>query len=82
MHLSNVQSQLLLGSLYASKTCCNAGVIGVAVTGVMLNTAPSNVQSSGWFQAFATCAVQCIVGSIVFVLFARGSRLFGNDPDS
>ena len=58
------------------------GVIGVAVTGVMLNTSSGTIESNGWFQAFATCALQCMVGSAVFVLFAQGNRLFGGDTDS
>ncbi|DBB12112.1 hypothetical protein WJX82_001890 [Trebouxia sp. C0006] len=60
-----------------------AGVIGVAVTGLLLNTATDTVDaSSGWWQAFATCAILCTAGSTIFVMFARGDRLFGSDNDS
>ena len=61
----------------------SAGVIGVAATGLLLNTATENVDaSSGWWQAFATCAVLCTAGSSIFVMFARGDRLFGSENDS
>ena len=60
-----------------------AGVIGVAVTGLLLNTASESVDaSSGWWQAFVTCAVLCTAGSCIFVMFARGDRLFGSENDS
>ena len=60
-----------------------AGVIGVAVTGLLLdNPSREHEISSGWWQAFAACTVQCIAGSTIFVLFAKGNRLFGSDQDS
>ena len=60
-----------------------AGVIGVAVTGVLLDKPSSSGQNtSGWWQAFAACAVQCVAGSAIFVLFAKGNRLFGSEVDS
>ena len=66
----------------ANITAC-AGVIGVAVTGLLLNSsADSAIAASGWWQAFAACAILCIAGSTIFVVFARGHRLFGSDTDS
>lgn len=60
-----------------------AGVIGVAVTGLLLdNPSREHEISSGWWQAFAACTMQCIAGSTIFVLFAKGNRLFGSDQDS
>ena len=61
---------LKLGFIYV-------GVIGVAITGLLLNTS-----SDGWWQVFAICAIQCTVGSTIFVMFAQGNRLFGSDNDS
>ena len=59
-----------------------AGVIGVYVTGRVLESTSGQDISSGWWQAFAACAVQCMVGSAVFVIAAKGNRLFGSDTDS
>lgn len=59
-----------------------AGVIGVAVTGILLNASSDQSISSGWWQAFAACAVQCMAGSAIFVIAAKGHRLFGSDTDN
>ncbi|KAL3151824.1 hypothetical protein ABBQ38_012791 [Trebouxia sp. C0009 RCD-2024] len=59
-----------------------AGVIGVSVTGLLLESNAGQDISSGWWQAFAACAVQCVAGSAVFVIAAKGNRLFGNDTDN
>ena len=63
--------------------CCecrvalHAGVIGVAVTGVMLDTA--GVESiGGWWQAFSTASALCVAGSLYFLSAARGERIFGD----
>ena len=55
----------------------HAGVIGVAVTGVMLDSA--GVESiGGWWQAFSTASALCIAGSLYFLSAARGDRIFGD----
>jgi ACS family sodium-dependent inorganic phosphate cotransporter len=59
-----------------------AGVVGVAATGYMLQWAGGAENVDGWHRAFAAAAVQCGVGSVVFVWFARGERLFGGDTEA
>lgn len=66
----------------SSKGDFHAGVIGVAVTGLLLDASSDQNISSGWWQAFAACAVQCIVGSKIFAIAAKGHRLFGSDADN
>lgn len=58
-----------------------AGVVGVAVTGRILESAGGAVQAKGWYQALFLAAAQCMGGAIVFLLFGRGERLFGADTD-
>ena len=58
------------------------GVIGVAVTGLLLNASTDQDVSTGWWQALAACAVQCMAGSAVFIIAAKGNRLFGSDTDN
>jgi ACS family sodium-dependent inorganic phosphate cotransporter len=56
---------------------CHAGVVGVALTGLMLDAA--GVESiGGWWQAFATASALCVAGSLYFLSAARGERLFGD----
>lgn len=50
------------------------GVIGVAVTGVMLDKSQG---LAGWWAALMLCALQCLAGSFLFLTGARGERLFG-----
>lgn len=70
---------LLVNTRYISG---GAGVIGVSVTGRLLESNSGQDISSGWWQAFAACAVQCMAGSAVFVIAAKGNRLFGSDTDN
>ena len=58
-----------------------AGVVGVALTGFLLDSAGASA-IIGWWQAFAACAVQCLAGAVLFVVFAKGNRIFGSDTDS
>lgn len=69
-------------SLITRSASGGAGVIGVSVTGLLLESNAGQDISSGWWQAFAACAVQCVAGSAVFVIAAKGNRLFGNDTDN
>lgn len=56
-----------------------AGMIGVAVTGQLLELSGGAAMRSGWTQAFLLASIQCIAGSFVFIKYARGERLFGGD---
>lgn len=56
-----------------------SGVVGVAVTGYLLQWAGGADKAAGWYQACAAAAVQCLAGSLVFLAAARGERLFGGD---
>ena len=58
-----------------------AGVVGVALTGFLLDSAGASA-ISGWWQAFAACAVQCLAGAVLFIWFAKGDRIFGSDTGS
>jgi len=53
-----------------------AGVVGVAVTGLMLESAGVG-SLGGWWQAFATSSALCVAGSLLFLSSARGDRIFG-----
>ena len=55
----------------------HAGVIGVAVTGFILDHAGEGT-SRGWWQAFMLASVLCWSGSALFLTSARGERLFGD----
>ena len=59
-----------------------SGVIGVAATGYLLQRAGGAEQAAGWTHALALCAGQCVAGSFVFLLAARGDRLFGADTSA
>lgn len=54
-----------------------AGVVGVAVTGLLLDRAGVE-NMSGWWQSFMTASALCIAGSLYFLSAARGDRIFGD----
>lgn len=56
-----------------------AGVVGVAATGALLQAGGGAEQLAGWYQAVGLAAVLCVLGSGVFLAYARGERLFGGD---
>ena len=56
-----------------------SGVVGVAVTGYLLQWAGGASRPAGWYQACAASALQCMAASFVFIAAARGERLFGSD---
>ena len=56
-----------------------AGVIGVAVTGYILSFFDGGTSTTGWYAALSLAAGLCISGSILFLRYAKGSRLFGDD---
>jgi hypothetical protein len=54
-------------------------VVGVSATGYLLQWSGGAEAAVGWYRAFAAAAAQCLFGSLVFLAFARGERLFGSD---
>lgn len=57
----------------------HAGVIGVAVTGFILDQAGEGTR--GWWQAFIVASALCWGGSVLFLTSAHGERLFGDLSD-
>ena len=53
-----------------------SGVIGVAVTGRILDAYGGASNLLGWYNAHAVAAVGCVLASLVFNAFARGERVF------
>lgn len=53
-----------------------SGVIGVAVTGVILDAAGGAGAVHGWFLAHAVSTAVCVFAMFIFNMFARGERLF------
>ena len=59
-----------------------SGVVGVAVTGYLLQWAGGASRPAGWYQACAAAALQCMAASLIFISAARGERLFGSDASA
>lgn len=59
-----------------------SGVVGVAVTGYLLQWAGGASHPAGWYQACAAAALQCMAASFIFISAARGERLFGSDASA
>ncbi|KAK9806410.1 hypothetical protein WJX73_003076 [Symbiochloris irregularis] len=72
MDIAPAHAGVLMGLSNSAGTL--SGVIGVAVTGVMLKHSDG---MAGWWAAFLLCAAQCLAGSVFFLFFAKGERLFG-----
>ena len=53
-----------------------AGVIGVAVTGRILDAGGGAGEIQGWWSAYVVCAAICVAATLIFALFAKGKRLF------
>jgi ACS family sodium-dependent inorganic phosphate cotransporter len=53
-----------------------AGVIGVAVTGYILDAAGGASSIAGWWQAHSVAAVILVAAMFVFNAFAKGIKLF------
>jgi hypothetical protein len=53
-----------------------SGVIGVAVTGQILEAAGGAAAKAGWYQAHTLAAAICVKAATTFAVFARGERLF------
>lgn len=59
-----------------------SGVIGVTLTGLLLERAGGAENPEGWKQAMVFSAIQGLLASMIFVRFARGDRLFGGDASN
>lgn len=53
-----------------------AGVVGVAVTGYILDAAGGASQLSGWWSAHFVASAILLAASIMFNICAKGTRLF------
>jgi ACS family sodium-dependent inorganic phosphate cotransporter len=53
-----------------------SGVIGVAVTGWILDGAGGASVITGWWRAHTVCAAICLAASGVFNIYAQGQRIF------
>ena len=58
-----------------------AGVIGVASSGWLLQRAGGATNLLGWYHALGLSSALCLLGSGVFLNFARGTRIFGENED-
>jgi MFS transporter, ACS family, solute carrier family 17 (sodium-dependent inorganic phosphate cotransporter), other len=59
-----------------NRTGTLSGVIGVAVTGWILDANGGAAERAGWYQAHMVCAGICLKACSVFAVFARGEKLF------
>ena len=59
-----------------------AGVIGVASSGWLLQQAGGAQNLRGWYHALGLSSALCVLGSGIFMSFARGTRIFGGSEDS
>ena len=60
-----------------SNTCGTiAGIVGVSVTGMILDSFGGGENRSGWSAAFVLAAALDVGGALVFAAVARGERLF------
>ncbi|KAF5827740.1 major facilitator superfamily domain-containing protein [Dunaliella salina] len=53
-----------------------SGVIGVAITGRILDWYGGSTALGGWYQAHALAAIICLGATVIFLSFARGDRCF------
>jgi ACS family sodium-dependent inorganic phosphate cotransporter len=53
-----------------------AGVVGVAVTGYILDASGGAGQINGWWQAHLLASLVLLAACIVFNVFAKGTRQF------
>jgi ACS family sodium-dependent inorganic phosphate cotransporter len=60
--------------------CCAAGtlagVVGVAVTGYILDAAGGASQLSGWWTSHIVASAILLAASLLFSICAKGTRLF------
>ena len=61
-----------------SNTCGTlAGVVGISLTGSMLEAGGGSGAVSGWAQAFGASSALCVIGAVVFALLAEGKVVVG-----
>lgn len=53
--------------------------MGVAATGFFLEQAGVAQHKTGWLISLAIAAALCVLGSLIFLRYARGTRVFGGD---
>ncbi len=53
-----------------------AGVVGVQLTGIILDANGGAGELGGWYAAHLVAAVICITAMVVFNAMARGDRQF------
>ncbi|KAH7279585.1 hypothetical protein KP509_37G025200 [Ceratopteris richardii] len=57
-----------------------AGIVGVGLTGLILEAAKANnlelSDPRSWTMVFSTPAILCMISALIFVVFARGERIF------
>jgi ACS family sodium-dependent inorganic phosphate cotransporter len=61
---------------FLSFTGTLSGVIGVAVTGGILDRYGGSTKLGGWYQAHALAGILCLGAAVLFVKYARGERCF------
>lgn len=76
-HVNDLQDECLTGLLVCG-VCAGtlAGVIGVAVTGYILDAAGGADSIAGWWRAHSLAAVILLGALLVFNMFAKGTRQF------
>jgi hypothetical protein len=73
-HMARPERALIQAVLHAAGTL--AGVIGVAVTGRILDGHGGAAKRGGWYAAEAMSSVVCVGAMCAFSIFARGERMF------
>ena len=61
-----------------SNTCGTlSGVVGISLTGSMLEAGGGSGAVSGWAQAMGASSALCVIGAVVFALLAEGKVVVG-----
>ena len=53
-----------------------SGVVGVALTGLLLEHYGGSASRGGWTVALGLSGLLCVAGNVYFLRAARGERLF------
>eukprot|EP01026_Neomeris_dumetosa_P063583 TRINITY_DN60351_c0_g1_i2.p3 TRINITY_DN60351_c0_g1~~TRINITY_DN60351_c0_g1_i2.p3 ORF type:complete len:112 (-),score=14.07 TRINITY_DN60351_c0_g1_i2:368-703(-) len=61
---------------YSNTTGTLSGVVGVAVTGQLLDLGEGSSNLYGWYLAHLVSVDMCVSGVLMFIKFARGSVFF------
>lgn len=55
----------------------------MAITGYFLSWNQGGESTTGWYTSLALAGSLCLAGSVIFIRFAKGRRIFeGNDGDN